>query len=136
VPIPPPPARVEMVPPSPAKGAVWIDGEWSFRRGRWAWVLGRWVEPPPDRTFSPWVVVRNASGDVLHAPGIWRDKDGHPVDAPPALALATAQGGPVVDAEGVTEITGRTMKTPEKPVLPTDAGTGAEGSPPIEGTDQ
>src|SRR5580658_9305492 len=95
VPIPPPPARVEAVPPSPGKGSVWVDGEWSYRRGRWAWILGRWVIPPPDTAFSPWVVVRGANGDVFHAPGTWRDKDGHPIDPPQALAVANAQAGPV-----------------------------------------
>jgi len=131
VPIPPPPARVEAIPPKPsAKGAVWVDGEWSYRRGRWAWVLGRWVVPPPDAAFSPWTVVRDADGDLFHAPGTWRDREGRAIDPPPALAVANAQGGPVVDAEGLTEITGRTMKNAEMPVMPAmDAGADAAVAP-------
>jgi hypothetical protein len=111
IPLGPPPARVEVVPPSPRKGAVWIDGEWTYRRGRWAWVLGRWVVPAPGMAYSPWVLVRSADGDLLHAPGVWRDQGGHPMDPPAPVVFATAQAGPVVDAEGVTEATGRTVKS-------------------------
>jgi hypothetical protein len=115
IPLPPPPARVELVPPSPARGAVWVDGEWTYRRGRWAWVLGRWVTPAPGTSFSPWTLVRRPDGELLHAPGVWRDGGGRPVDPPPPLAFATAQAGPVVDTEGVTEATGRTLKTAPGP---------------------
>jgi hypothetical protein len=126
VPIGPPPARVEAVPPPPAKGAVWVDGEWTFRRGRWAWVLGRWVIPAPGTAFSPWTIVRDSHGDLLHAPGIWRDARGRPTDPPPPLAFASAQPGPVVDSEGVTEVTGRTLKSLSTP----DSGTATPPSPP------
>jgi hypothetical protein len=115
VPIAPPPARVEAVPPSPAKGAVWIDGEWTYRRGRWAWILGRWVTPAPRTAFSPWAIVRDSKGDLFHAPGVWRDDSGLPIDPPSPLAFASAQAGPVVDAEGVTEPTGRTVKSVSTP---------------------
>jgi hypothetical protein len=115
VPLPPPPARVELVPPSPGHGAVWIDGEWTFRHGRWAWTLGQWVVSPPETFFSPWTEVRTADGTLLHAPGVWRDANGQPVAAPQTLAVATAQPGPVVDAEGVTETTGRTVKPGASP---------------------
>jgi len=110
VPMPPPPARVEVVPPRPAGGAVWVDGEWVFRRGRWAWSLGEWVAPAPGTFFSPWTAVRSADGTLLHAPGVWRNAKGEPIAPPPPLALATVQAGPVVDAEGVNEAIGRTVK--------------------------
>ena len=124
VPMPPPPARVELVPPLPAKGAVWVDGEWVFRRGRWAWSLGQWVVPAPGTFFSPWTAVRSADGTLLLAPGVWRDANGEPIAPPQPLALATAQAGPVVDAEGVTETIGRTVKpggatpSPTSPPVP------------------
>jgi hypothetical protein len=111
VPMGPPPARVEVVPRSPAKDAVWVDGEWTYRRGRWAWVLGRWVVPQPGTAFSPWTLVREANGDLFHAPGVWRDRNGHPIEPPPPLAFASAQAGPVVDPQGVTEATGRNTKS-------------------------
>jgi hypothetical protein len=122
IPIEPPPARVEAVPASPARGAVWVDGEWTYRRGRWAWVLGRWVIPAPDTAFSPWTVVRSADGDLLQAPGVWRDKQGNPIDPPAPLKMAEAQAGSVVDPEGVTEQTGRTLTAIPKPVAVTDGG--------------
>ena len=51
VPYPPPPARVESVPPRPSTKATWIDGEWTWRGKRWLWVRGRWVEPPKGAVF-------------------------------------------------------------------------------------
>jgi hypothetical protein len=130
VPLPPPPARVEVVPPSPAKGAVWIDGEWVFRRGRWAWTLGEWVVPAPGTFFSPWTSVRTADGTLLHAPGVWRDAKGQPVASPPPLAVATAQAGPVVNAEGVTETTGRTERPGASPPAPQGSSDVAPPQPP------
>jgi hypothetical protein len=132
VPIPPPPARVEEVPRAPVSGAVWIDGEWLYRRGRWAWVLGRWVTAPPGAFFSPWAVVRAPDGAIYFAPGAWRDKNGKAVAAPPSLAVASASAGAVVDAEGVIQSTGRTLKPEmasegslEAPQEPADAGAPA-----------
>jgi streptogramin lyase len=112
---PVPPARVEAVPARPARrGAVWIDGEWTERRGRWAWLAGRWVVPPPGETFSPWVVVRGPDGRLWHAPGTWRDAKGNAVDEPPPLAMASVESQPVVSASGEIEVTGRTVKPAAK----------------------
>jgi hypothetical protein len=122
VPLPPPPARVELVPPSPKSGAVWVDGEWVYRHGRWAWSLGSWVVPPPDARFSPWTTVRSADGTLLHAPGVWRNGKGEPISPPPPLAVGSAQAGPVVDAEGVSEAIGRTLK-PGAAATPPSAAT-------------
>jgi hypothetical protein len=133
VPLAPPPPRVEQVPDSPAKGAVWIDGEWVYRRGRWAWLLGRWVAVPTGASFSPWVIVRASDGALYFAPGTWRDKSGNSVDAPAPLAEAITSAGPVVDAEGVIQMTGRTVK-PETaaspPASPATAATPADESTP------
>jgi hypothetical protein len=127
---PVPPARVEEVPPRPA-GTVWIDGEWTLRRARWAWTPGRWVVAPPAATFSPWVVVRGQDGLLWMAPGAWRDAAGKVVDPPAVVAAATVESGQVVNASGATEPTGRTLKAtnakaatasataaPEKPAAP------------------
>jgi hypothetical protein len=104
----PPPARVENVPPSPTKGAVWIDGEWQWLRGRWAWLPGRWVRPIEGATYSPWVVVRGADGTLYHAPGVWKDATGKPLTPPPPLAIATVGASEVVDPEGHAVETGPT----------------------------
>src|SRR5579859_2089199 len=92
---PPPPARVEAVPPRPAEGAVWIDGEWRARDHKWAWLAGRWVMPPEGARFSPWTVVRGPDGTLYFARGVWRDAEGRPIPAPPSLANA------VVESTGV-----------------------------------
>ena len=39
---PPPPPRVERVPP-PRRGYVWAPGHWEWRRGGHVWVRGVWV---------------------------------------------------------------------------------------------
>jgi streptogramin lyase len=102
------------VPPKPkVDGAVWVDGEWTERRGRWAWKLGRWVLPPPGARFSPWVFVRGDDGSAYFAPGVFRDAKGEPVAEPTALEVAKADAVAVVDAEGVTVITGRTVHAHE-----------------------
>ena len=107
----PPPARVENVPPQPKeRGAVWIDGEWTWRRGRWAWTLGRWVVPPAGAGYAPWAFQRAADGTLYFAPGSWRDTGGQVIDRPPQLATAAADTVAVVDAEGNTEVTGRTVR--------------------------
>jgi hypothetical protein len=112
--MPVPPGRVEEVPSRPKRAAVWIDGEWTLRRARWSWMPGRWVEPPPGETFSPWVVVRGADGSLWHAAGTWRDAKGAPVDAPTPLASATVESSEVVNAGGLTEPVGRTLRASPK----------------------
>lgn len=113
----PPPARVEHVPPRPAaKGAVWLDGEWTERRGRWAWKPGRWVVAPPGASYSPWAFVRGLDGAPYFAPGTFRDAQGAAVDEPPPLAVARPSVVPVIGPDGLAETVGRTIR------LPTDAG--------------
>jgi hypothetical protein len=111
----PPPARVEGVPHRPVRSAVWLDGEWAWRRDRWSWLPGRWVEAPVGASFSPWVFVRGAQGSLWVAPGTWRDAQGAPVDAPAPIAVAAVYGGPVVNASGAVERTGRVLKPPGAP---------------------
>ncbi len=33
-------------PPMPGPGFVWVDGYWSFMRGRYVWAPGYWTRPP------------------------------------------------------------------------------------------
>jgi hypothetical protein len=107
----PPPGRIETIPAKPPQADAWVDGEWLFRHDRWYWLLGRWVKTPPGATYSPWVVVRSVDGAPWYAPSVWRDANGAIIDAPPALAEATASGETVVDPEGDPEDTGRSIKT-------------------------
>ncbi len=107
---PPPPGRVEVVPDRPNRGAVWVDGEWAWRRRRWAWSAGAWVDPPPGAAFSPWVFVRGPDGTFWYAPGTWRDAKGVGVTPPEPLVAARVDSSAVVDASGLTENTGTTLK--------------------------
>jgi hypothetical protein len=109
---PPPPARVEMVPPRPAEsGAVWLDGEWMWRSSRWAWKPGRWIIPPAGATFSPWTSTRGQGGELYYAAGAWRDAHGATVAEPAPLSVAGTRSGAVFDADGDLERTGRTGVT-------------------------
>ncbi len=129
IPFPPPPARVEIVPPQPVADAVWIDGEWAWRRRRWGWKLGRWLVPPPGGRFSPWTAVRNDVGTLYFASGVWRDAHGDEMPEPKALAVGDATGGAVVDAEGEIETTGPNAapdRSARPKTPPPDGGRGAD----------
>jgi len=41
----PPPLLVEVPPPSPFMGAVWVGGYWVWQ-GNWVWAHGHWMGPP------------------------------------------------------------------------------------------
>jgi hypothetical protein len=126
---PPPPARVEFVPPQPAAEAVWIDGEWVWKARRWSWRSGRWVVALPAARFSPWAVVRGADGTLYSASGTWRDAKGQEVAEPPPIATAQVGMGQIVDPEGEQETTGR-VHEPRKPKpSPPDAGPDAVSLP-------
>jgi hypothetical protein len=94
VPYPPPPARVEMLPPQPRDDAVWVDGEWLWHGRRWNWEPGGGVVPPPGATFAPWVATRVSTGALLWLPGAWYDAQGHDLPHPPVLAPAGGAAAP------------------------------------------
>jgi len=111
VPFPPPPGRVEFIPPPPRQSAVWIDGEWIWEPigQRWAWKYGRWVEAPKGARYAPWSLVRARDGTLFYAPGVWLDAHQREVVAPAVLALARASDEDVVNPEGSKEETGANM---------------------------
>jgi hypothetical protein len=107
---PPPPARVEGVPPRPRDDAVWIDGEWTWRGRRWAWNPGRWVAPPEGSVFSPWTSVIRDDGVVFFAPGTWRSvATNEPIDPPSSLGAANPSPGIVFEPGGDIQRTGPTI---------------------------
>ena len=116
---PPPPARVEIIPAEPSSTAVWLDGEWIWRRAQWAWLPGRWVNPPADALWAPWVFERGPDGRLWYAPSAWRRPDGTVVDPPPALATASPETGAVVDAAGTIVTTGPTLRDLPRPASST-----------------
>jgi len=71
VPYPPPPGRVEIVPPWPGGALVWLDGEWRWDGSRWVWQPGAWVNPPRGARYARWETTRLADGRLLFAPGAW-----------------------------------------------------------------
>ena len=50
---PPPPAQVEVIPPEPYVGAVWVSGRWIWRGGRHVWTAGNYVRPRPGYVYAP-----------------------------------------------------------------------------------
>lgn len=74
---PPAPASVprEMMPPRPAREAVWIGGQWAYTGypgNPYEWVSGHWEIPPPGgRTWVPggWQPRGN---DVVFVRGHWQ----------------------------------------------------------------
>lgn len=101
--LPPPPGRVESVPAAPTRDAVWVDGEWRWRRHKWGWQPGYWAVAPKDAKFSPWVFVRGLDGRFWSAPGTWRDSKGAQVPMPPTLGVAKVEAAEIVNAVGETE---------------------------------
>lgn len=103
VPAPPPPARIEFVPPQPSSNDIWIDGEWVWQSGRWAWRSGYWLVPPPEALFSPSTLRRTKTGTLLLARGAWWDATGHEIESIRANTSAQAREGPVVTPHGQLE---------------------------------
>lgn len=128
---PPPPARVEYVPPSPKSGAVWVDGEWTWQTDRWAWKRGRWVMPLANARYSPWTSSRDRSGTLYVAEGRWRDDKLRELPEPAPLATGKTRGGAVTNAEGDTLPTTPNVPLDRPPVLP-DASADT-GLPPDAG---
>jgi hypothetical protein len=69
VPYPPPPAKVEEVPPQPSSACVWTDGYWDFT-DRWEWQAGEWVMAPPHCRLAR-VELRREQGQLWHARPRW-----------------------------------------------------------------
>jgi hypothetical protein len=69
VPYPPPPAKLEEVPPRPHASCVWTDGYWDFT-DRWEWQDGEWVLPPANCRLAP-VELRRQGGQLWHARPRW-----------------------------------------------------------------
>ena len=99
IPYPPPPARVQTVPPPKQATDVWIDGQWTWSGKEWKWGEGAWVTPPPNAYFTGWKVVLREDGRFLFAAAAWRAMDGRPLDfgaaTGPCAAPATSNPPPL-----------------------------------------
>jgi hypothetical protein len=112
---PAPPGRIEEIPPQPNRAAVWVDGEWSRRRERWAWLPGEWVNPPKEWRLAPWVFERAPDGRMWYAPSTWYDASGTAQAEPPALSLARVEETLVVNPSGIGEATGPVLRRASAP---------------------
>lgn len=83
VPYPPPPARVEVVPPRKHDHEVWLDGQWDWDGSAWKWIPGSWATPPAGAYFAPWTTVRRSDGRLFFAPAAWRIEGGRALPAGP-----------------------------------------------------
>jgi hypothetical protein len=67
--VPPPAPYVEVVPPPPFVGALWIGGYWGWQGGRHVWVGGRYETPRPGYVWQPHRWVQHE--------GRWHLEEGH-----------------------------------------------------------
>lgn len=70
-PLAPPPMRVELTPPPPMPGAVWLAGAWYWDGRIWLWHPGQWTLPPqPGLMWQPPTWTVDGRG-VRLVPGSW-----------------------------------------------------------------
>lgn len=90
VPYPPPAALAELVPPRPARDAVWRDGGWAWRGGYYVWERGGWVRPPAGARYAPWRFKYLPDGKGLFAESVWVDERGRRIRQPPIIVPSTS----------------------------------------------
>ena len=82
---PPPPARVETVPPDPGEPCAWLDGRWEWTGRTWEWAPGAWVVAEHECRYAPpeatWVAA-GERGLLFYLPGRWYRGDGRPCPEP------------------------------------------------------
>jgi len=67
----PPKARVIVVKPAkPYRHAVWVNGHWQYRHGRYVWIKGYWVNPRPGFRYVAAHWQRTPHG-YCYVPGHW-----------------------------------------------------------------
>jgi hypothetical protein len=82
----PPPMLVEVPPPSPFFGGVWVGGYWVWQ-GNWVWAHGHWMEPP--RADYVWMhpYYEHRGDAVIFIDGHWSAPGVVFVPPPPSLTL-------------------------------------------------
>ncbi len=92
---PPPPARIETLPPDPGPGCVWVDGYFSWQGRRWSWVPGAFRTQQPNcyRSEMSLAWVPAESGALLYyaEPG-WYESS--PNEAGTTRALTSEECAP------------------------------------------
>jgi hypothetical protein len=69
----PPPPQVEILPPLPFAGAIWLGGYWGWYGGRHQGMPGRWERPRPGYRWEPHRWEPTAGGGWHQRGGEWRD---------------------------------------------------------------
>jgi len=71
-PSPPPPARTEIIPPSPNPQVVWQPGFWTLNAGSWVWVPGHYeARPQPTAQWVPGHWGQQTDGTWVWVAGFW-----------------------------------------------------------------
>ncbi len=75
--IAPPAARVETIPASPARGAIWTPGyyQWDPAAQNYIWVAGSWQVPPHKHML--WIgahTIERKDGSYVYYSGHWATK--------------------------------------------------------------
>ncbi|MDE2399147.1 MAG: hypothetical protein KGM91_27210, partial [Burkholderiales bacterium] len=91
----PPPMLVELPPPMPFPGAVWIGGYWAWD-GDWIWAAGRWAPPP--RPYYHWEppYYEHRDGLVVFIGGHWEAPGVVFVPPPPTIRITLVEAAPGV----------------------------------------
>jgi hypothetical protein len=86
---------VEVPPPEPFPGAVWVGGYWVWQ-GNWVWGAGHWVAPP--RVDFVWVhpYYEHRGDEVIFIDGHWSPRGVAFVPPAPGLRLAIEVAAPGV----------------------------------------
>ncbi len=70
--VPPPPERVEVIPPLPGPGFVWDRGHWRWEGGAHVWVPGHYIRlPHPGAVRIPGHWVQLPNGRYRFVPPHW-----------------------------------------------------------------
>jgi len=71
---PPPPPKVEVVPPAPdgMRDTVWVSGQWQWSGRRWEWREGRWELQAEGATYAAPRIVYLSDRTIGWFPGRWR----------------------------------------------------------------
>ncbi|MDE2504961.1 MAG: hypothetical protein KGL18_18510, partial [Burkholderiales bacterium] len=93
VPWAPPPMLVEIPPPMPFYGAVWIGGYWVWQ-GDWVWASGRWAPPPrPAYHWTP-PYYEHRDGLVVFITGHWEAPGVEFAPPPPSIRITIVEAAP------------------------------------------
>jgi hypothetical protein len=71
-PVAPTPVYTSTQPARPTSDHVWVEGHWTIRDGRYAWIEARWEMPP--RSDARWIAPRwerSSNGSYVFYEGYW-----------------------------------------------------------------